>query len=107
MALLPPYRALILLGVLTGLCYGPINPIANVALQERAPTRLRGRAIGILTSLAFAAGPLGFLVVGPLIQLIGLRPTFVALALVLVAVALAAPFARSLRGLDEPPARVD
>ncbi len=107
MALLPPYRALVVLGLLTGLCFGPINPIANVALQERAPTRLRGRAIGILTSLAFAAGPLGFLVVGPLIQLIGLRPTFVALALVLVSVALVTPFARSLRGLDEPPAPVD
>jgi MFS family permease len=103
MSLLPPYPALLVLGVLTGLCYGPINPISSIALQERAPARLRGRAVGILTSLAFAAGPLGFVVVGPLIDVIGLRPTFVALSLVLVGVALVAPFARSLRGLDDPP----
>jgi len=54
----------------------------------------------VLTSLAYAAGPVGFLVVGPVIEVAGLRPTFLALALVLVAVALVAPFVRSLSGLD-------
>lgn len=100
MAMLPPFPALLVLGFLTGLFFGPVNPITSVALQERAPDRLRGRAVGILTSLAYAAGPIGFLLVGPLIDLVGLRATFVALALVLVAVAVATPFARSLRELD-------
>lgn len=100
MAFLPRFWMLVLLGATTGLLYGPINPIANIVLQELTPPHLLGRAIGVLTSLAYAAGPVGFLVVGPVIEVAGLRPTFLALALVLVAVALVAPFVRSLSGLD-------
>jgi MFS family permease len=100
MAFLPRFWMLVLLGATTGLLYGPINPIANIVLQEHTPPHLLGRAIGVLTSLAYAAGPVGFLVVGPVIEVAGLRPTFLALALVLVAVALTAPFVRSLSGLD-------
>ncbi len=103
MATLPPYPLLLVFGAAAGLFFGPINPIASVALQERAPERLRGRAIGVLTSLAYAAGPVGFLVVGPLIDGIGLRAAFLTLALVLVGVALVTPFARSLRDLDAQP----
>ncbi len=101
MAFLPRFWMLVLLGAATGLLYGPINPIANLVLQELSPPHLLGRAIGVLTSLAYAAGPIGFLLVGPLIELAGLRTTFVALALVLLAVAIAAPFVRALRGLDD------
>jgi MFS family permease len=101
MALLPSLWLLVVLSAATGLMYGPINPITNLALQERVPSRLRGRAIGVLTSMAYAAGPIGFLVIGPLIELVGLRAAFLALSLVLVAVALAAPFVRALGGLDE------
>ena len=102
MAFLPSFWLLVVLGAATGLAYGPINPIANLVLQELAPPHLLGRAIGVLTSLAYASGPLGFLVVGPLIEWIGLRATFLALALVLVGVALASPFVRALRTLDAP-----
>jgi MFS family permease len=102
MAFLPSFWLLVLLGAATGLLYGPINPIANLVLQELAPPHLLGRAIGVLTSLAYASGPVGFLVVGPLIEWIGLRATFLVLALVLVAVALAAPFVAALRALDAP-----
>ena len=102
MAFLPSFWLLVVLGAATGLAYGPINPIANLVLQELAPPHLLGRAIGVLTSIAYASGPLGFLVVGPLIEWIGLRATFLALALVLVAVALASPFVRALRTLDAP-----
>jgi MFS family permease len=101
MAFLPSLWLLVLLGAATGLLFGPINPITNLALQERVPGRLRGRAIGVLTSIAYAAGPVGFLLVGPLIELVGLRTAFLVLALVLVAVACTAPFLRALSGLDE------
>lgn len=101
MAFLPATWLLCVLGAATGLMFGPINPITNFALQERVPSRLRGRAIGVLTSLAYAAGPVGFLVVGPLIERVGLRATFLGLALVLLAVGLASLPVRSLRGLDD------
>lgn len=102
MAFLPPFWLLVVLGAATGLLYGPINPIANLVLQERAPGHLRGRVIGVLTSLAYAAGPIGYLVVGPLIELAGLRPAFLVLAGVLLLVAVIAPFVPAFRDLDGP-----
>ncbi len=101
MAFLPSLWLLVVLGAATGLMFGPINPITNLALQERVPSRLRGRAIGVVTSIAYAAGPIGFLVIGPLIEIVGLRAAFLTLALILVAVAFAALFVRSLDGLDD------
>jgi MFS family permease len=101
MAFLPSLWLLAVLGAATGLMFGPINPITNLALQERVPSRLRGRAIGVVTSIAYAAGPIGFVVIGPLIEIIGLRAAFLTLALILVGVAFAALFVRSLDGLDE------
>ncbi len=67
MAFLPPLLALLAFGFAAGATYGPINPIGNVALQERTPARLRGRVLGLSTSIAYAAGPAGYLLVGPLI----------------------------------------
>lgn len=95
MAFLPPLAGLLVLGAAAGALYGPINPIANIAMQERTPDRMRGRVVGLLTSVAYAGGPAGYLLAGPLIDAIGLRPAFLALAGGLVAVA-----AGSLRGLD-------
>ena len=54
---LPPLPALLAFGFAAGVTYGPINPIGNVALQERTPDRLRGRVLGLSTSIAYAAGP--------------------------------------------------
>ncbi len=85
-----------------GLVYGPVNPLLNYAMQTRTPERLRGRVIGTVTSVGFAAGSLGFLVIGPLVQSVGLKPTFVGLAVVLLLAALASIPARSLHALDEP-----
>ncbi len=53
MAFLPPLPALLAFGFAAGVTYGPINPIGNVALQERTPDRLRGRVLGLSTSIAY------------------------------------------------------
>jgi hypothetical protein len=44
--LLPPYRVTLACAVVTGLAYGPVNPLAN-AIQTRTPERLRGRVVGV------------------------------------------------------------
>jgi MFS family permease len=103
MAFLPPLGALLAFGFLAGVTYGPINPIGNVALQERTPDRLRGRVLGLSTSIAYAAGPAGYLLVGPLIGRIGLRSTFLVLAGGLLVVAVGSIGVKGFKELDAPP----
>jgi MFS family permease len=105
MAALPPYPALVVLGALVGLLYGPINPLANYAMQTRTPERLRGRVVGVMTSSAYAAGPVGYLLAGLLVERFGVRPAFLAMAGGLLLVALASVPVRSLRDLDAPTGR--
>ena len=101
MAFLPPLPALLAFGFAAGVAYGPINPIGNVALQERTPDRLRGRVLGLSTSIAYAAGPAGYLLVGPLIEKLGVRGAFLLLAGGLVVVAVASFTVGGFKGLDD------
>jgi MFS family permease len=100
LALLPPFGVMLVLAFAVGLLYGPVGPLLNYAMQTRTPERLRGRVMGTITSFGFAAGSLGFLIIGPLVEGVGLQPTFVGLAVLLLLAALAAVPLRSLRLLD-------
>jgi MFS family permease len=100
MAPLPPVGVMIVLGLVVGLLYGPVNPITNLAMQRRTPEALRGRVVGLLTSVGYAAGPLGYLAAGPLVDALGVRAAFALLAAGLVVVAVAAVWLPGLRGLD-------
>ncbi|MGC4193129.1 MAG: MFS transporter [Thermomicrobiales bacterium] len=100
MAILPPIAPLLVLSAMLGLTYGPMGPISNVAMQACTPDHLRGRVIGVMSSLAYAAGPLGYLVAGPLIDHLGLRKAFILLAVLITVVAIAGLLVRSLHDLD-------
>jgi len=102
-AALPPLPLILALAALTGLVYGPIGPIYNSVLQTRTPERLRGRVLGVMTSMTYAAGPLGFLLAGPLVDAFGLSATFVALAVPILLIALICPWIPALRELDRDP----
>jgi H+ antiporter protein len=102
-AFLPPLPVILVLCAVTGLVYGPIQPIYNYVMQTRAPQHLRGRVVGVMTGLMYAAGPLGLLVAGPLADAAGLQVTFLALAVPIVAVGLIACGLPSLRQLDRAP----
>jgi MFS family permease len=103
MATLPSFPVMVVLAVLTGGCYGPIAPLTNYAMQTRTPEQLRGRVMGVVTSSEYAAGPAGYLLGGPLVEALGVRPAFLLLTGALFLVALAAVPARGLRSLDDPP----
>ena len=102
-AFLPPLPVILALCAVTGLVYGPIAPIYNYVMQTRAPDHLRGRVVGVMAGLTFAAGPLGLIVAGPLADAAGLRVTFLALAVPIVLVGLVACALPSLRELDRAP----
>jgi MFS family permease len=103
LAVLPPYPVMVACAVVTGLAYGPVNPLANYAIQTRTPERLRGRVFGVLTSSAYAAGPAGYVLAGPLVEWIGVGPAFLLLAGGILILALSTPLMRSLTELDAAP----
>jgi MFS family permease len=99
-AVLPPLPVILVLCALTGVVYGPIQPIYNYVMQTRAPHQLRGRVVGVMTGLTYAAGPLGLLVAGPLADAAGLKATFLTLAVPILLIGLIACGLPSLRELD-------
>lgn len=99
----PPLPVIMVLCAVVGLVYGPIQPIYNYVIQTRAAQHLRGRVVGVMTSLAYAAGPLGLLLAGPLTDAAGLHATFLALALPIVCTGLVAIRLPALRELDLAP----
>jgi MFS family permease len=101
MAFLPPFPALVAIGFALGFVYGPVNSLNNYAMQIRSTEALRGRVTGIITSTAYAAGPVGYLLAGYTAEELGVRPTFVAIALVIVGVAVVGAFLPSISHLDD------
>lgn len=99
-AYLPPLPVILVLSAVVGLVYGPIAPIYNYVMQTRAPQHLRGRVVGVMGSLAYAAGPLGLVVAGPLADSAGLHVTFLALSLPMLVLGIVAVFLPALRALD-------
>ncbi|MCX2715345.1 MFS transporter [Mycolicibacterium sp. J2] len=102
-AFLPPLPVILVLCAVVGFVYGPIAPIYNYVMQTRAPQHLRGRVVGVMGSLAYAAGPLGLLLAGPLADSAGLHATFLALSLPMLVIGVVAVALPSLRELDRPP----
>ncbi|MGH9175419.1 MAG: MFS transporter, partial [Vicinamibacterales bacterium] len=80
LALTPPLIVAALVMVGKGIGAGPLNPILMTISQERIPPELRGRVLGVITSLAWIAIPVGRLGSGLLIERIGLIPTLVVVA---------------------------
>jgi H+ antiporter protein len=106
-AFLPPLPVILVLCAIVGLVYGPIAPIYNYVMQTRAPQHLRGRVVGVMGSLAYAAGPLGLIIAGPLADAAGLHATFLALSLPMLVLALVAIFLPALRELDRSVGQVE
>ncbi len=103
MAFLPPYPAMLGLAVLTGVFFGAINPITNLAMQNRTPEAMRGRVVGVMGSAAYAAGPLGYLIAGPLVEAWGPQPVFIFMTSLLLLASLSTLFMPVLKHLDDAP----
>ncbi|WP_243059955.1 MFS transporter [Nocardioides sp. SR21] len=98
---LPGLGPMIAFALLTGLFWGPVTPILDLAMQVRTPEPLRGRVIGVITSATYAAGPIGLLLAGPAIDGWGVSTAALIFASAVLAVAALALLQRSLRELDD------
>ena len=99
-ALFPPFWVMVVLSVGVGALYGPVNPIVNLAMQTLTPEQLRGRVVGVITASAYAAGPFGLLLAGPLVEWQGVRTAAIVFATLVILAATAGFFLPGLRRLD-------
>lgn len=98
---LPGVVAMVAFGLVTGLFWGPVQPILDLAMQVRTPEALRGRVIGVITSATYAAGPIGLLLAGPAIDGWGVRTASIVFASAVLATAFLTLLPRTLRELDD------
>ena len=96
----PPLAVAIVAAVAAGFAFGPVNPIFATVTQENTPPHLLGRVFGALTAIAQAAIPIGAVVVGVVVQQVGLIPTIVGMGAVYVVVTILMFFNPALRGMD-------
>ncbi len=90
---------LVVVTVTSGLCNGALGAI----LQATVDPALQGRVFALLGTLSMGAAPLGLAVAGPVADLIGLRPLFVAGGLFCAGCGLAGFRSPALLGLEHPP----
>ncbi len=102
MVLLPPLGLFLVAGFLLGLAWGPMEPLLNSLIQDRFPPDHHGRIYGVQMSLFYAAPPLGQVIAGAGVEVFGVQPVFVVLAMMLATTAAAIIFLPALRGLDRP-----
>ena len=63
--------------LIRGFGAGPLNPILMTVSQERIPINLRGRVMGVTMSIAWIAMPIGSLLGGVSVSVLGLRAALV------------------------------
>jgi MFS family permease len=71
----PPVWLILASGFLASLVSGAINPIFQVAFQIRTPEHMRARVYSMVTAGNLMAVPVGALLIGPLIEVIGVIET--------------------------------
>ena len=84
----------------SGLAVGVINPILGAVEYERVPRTLQARVLGTLGAVAWAGMPLGGLVGGAMVTVIGLQPTLLAMGAIYFATTLAPFVFPSWRGME-------
>jgi len=85
-----------------GFALGPPNPLTYSVLQERTPPRMLGRVLGASVSLSMVAVPIGMVLCGFALEILGLRPTLAGISSSYLAVGLLSFLSPALRELGKP-----
>ncbi|MFZ9706353.1 MAG: MFS transporter [Ilumatobacteraceae bacterium] len=99
MGFLPSTPIFVIFAFLTGLAWGPFNPLWNSVVQRRIEPTSQGRIYGLQMSLLYAAPPLGQLIIGWSIESFGLRGTFIVVLAIFALCAVLITTRRSLQSL--------
>lgn len=90
--------------VFLGVASAPLNPIINTVNQERVPAGMRGRVFGTAVAGSQLSVPLGTVLAGYLLDLIGLHAVLVTLAICYLIVTSSSFLNPALRAMNVIPA---
>ena len=99
MSFLPPQWLMIALGAVLGAVWGPVSPLLNTVIQKLVAANLRGRVFALEMMLWNMAPLTSFIVVGLALDVWGVQPVYLALALLMTIAALLLSIAPRLREL--------
>jgi MFS family permease len=85
-----------------GFALGPPNPLTYSVLQERTPPRMLGRVLGAGVSLSMVAVPIGMVLCGYALEIVGLRLVLAGISACYLAVGLLSFVSPALHELDKP-----
>jgi MFS family permease len=97
----PPIGVAIGALFVAGFALGPPNPLTYSVLQERTPPRMLGRVLGAGVSLSMVGAPVGMVLCGYALEILGLRPTLVGISACYLAVGLLAFLSPALHELEK------
>jgi MFS family permease len=97
-----PLTFVVVAMALAGVGSGPLNPLMVTIRHERSPVHLRGRVFSTFSAAAQLAGPMGMMIVGVLIDAIGLSTILAGLAALTVVLWIAQLFVPQFRQMDAP-----
>lgn len=79
---------------------GLVNPMLITIIMKETPQHMLGRVMGVISAGAMVAAPLGMIAVGPVLDAVGLRGTFIGISAILFAVFLMVIANRTIRQMD-------
>jgi MFS family permease len=85
-----------------GFALGPPNPLTYSVLQERTPQRMLGRVMGAGVSLSMVGVPVGMVLCGYALEVLGLRLTLAGISACYLTVGLISSLNPALLELDKP-----
>jgi len=92
MAFFPPLWLFATIGFLTGLTWGPMNPILSLLIQRRFPAAIQGRVFGVQLAIFALAPAIALPIVGALVEAFGPQPVYFVLVLSTFVLAMAVVF---------------
>ena len=101
LSLAPPFGQMIVAGAMAGFFWGPMGPLMNLVTQIHTPPAKRGRVLGVVMASYYAAGPLGYLLVGGLVARYGAEEVFRAIGITMVLASVAGTLMPALCTLDD------
>ncbi len=101
LATTPPLWIAVSALAIAGIAAGPLNAMLYTIIQERTPKEMLGRVFSAFSASSMAAVPLGMILCGVMLELIGLRYTLFGIAVLYLLVTLTLIFNPALREMDE------
>lgn len=101
MSLIPPFPLMLALGAVLGFSWGPLMPMLNTVIQRVIPDAMRGRVFGIEMTIWNGGPMLTSVVVGLMVDGIGVQPVYLILAVIVLALSVVISFNRTNISLNQ------